>query len=101
MVSLCRLRLHQKSVGDPQCGLQEVPETFEFYLRDVSRLDEDGSGSIASAVVAQHPITASRSLPSRRLSGEPSVPVVLVCTCEIWYSMCIYKGNFSFKISFK
>ena len=69
------------------------PGTFiHFYLRDVSRLREDGSRGIASAVVAQQTISASCAPPpsssSRHWTGKPSFLVVLVCTCEPWYSMC-------------
>ena len=69
------------------------PGTFlHFYLRDVSRLQEDGSRGIASAVVAQQSISAScapsPSSSSRQWTGKPSFLVVLFCTCEPRYSMC-------------
>ena len=61
-------------------------------LRDVSRLWEDGSRRIASAVVAQQTISASCAPPpsssSRQWTGKPSFLVVLFCTCEPQYSMC-------------
>lgn len=42
-------------------------DTFiNFYLRDVSRLSESNRGGISSVVVAQHAITAPRSLHSKR-----------------------------------
>ena len=42
-------------------------DTFiNFYLRDISRLNEENVGGISSVVVAQHSITVPRSLPSRR-----------------------------------
>ncbi|KAL8584420.1 hypothetical protein ACOMHN_032040 [Nucella lapillus] len=45
------------------------PGTFiQYYLQDVSRLRDDGSRGIASAVVAQHPITATRPVSSRSSS---------------------------------
>ena len=39
---------------------------INFYLRDISRLNEENVGGISSVVVAQHSITASRSLHPRR-----------------------------------
>ncbi|KAL8584959.1 hypothetical protein ACOMHN_043595 [Nucella lapillus] len=45
------------------------PGTFiQYYLRGVSRLHDDGSRGIASAVVAQHPISATRPVSSRSSS---------------------------------
>ena len=69
------------------------PGTFiHLYIRDVSRLGEDGFRGIASAVVAQQSMSAScaplPSSSSRHWTGKPSFLVVLFCTCEPQYSMC-------------